>query len=459
MERVLNASIHSSDFGDGFVFGVASSAYQTEGAYLEDGKGLSIWDLFVRREGKIKDRSTGNGATHFYQRYIQDIILMQALNVKNFRFSLSWPRLIPEGVGKTNEQGVDFYNAVIDFCLECGIEPWVTLYHWDLPQALEDRGGWTNRDVVRWFEDYVAFCIQQFGDRVKHWMVLNEPMAFTGAGYFLGLHAPGRKGLANFLPAVHHAVLSLATGARVIKSLDENLIVGSTFSCAPVDPVDEAKPSQEAAQRVDVLTNRLFIEPVLGLGYPWQDLKILQGLERYVQAGDEEMLGARLDFIGLQNYTREVVRHSTLMPYINARQVKPSKRALPRTEMDWEVYPQGIYRVLKRFAEYKGMDKIIITENGAAFDDVVVNGCVNDENRIRFYEAYLAQVLRAKREGVNVQGYFAWSFTDNFEWAEGFRKRFGLVYVDYRTQRRIVKASGFWFQHFLARQMRYSQAV
>lgn len=451
--------IHSTDFGEDFTWGVASSAYQTEGACLEDGKGLSIWDVFVRQKGKIKDGSNSNNGVHFYHRYIQDIILLQFLNVRNFRFSLSWPRLIPEGAGQPAEKGVDFYNRLIDFCLECGIEPWVTLYHWDLPQALEEKGGWTNRDIVGWFEDYVAFCVQKFGDRVKHWMVLNEPMTFTGAGYFLGLHAPGKKGLNNFLPAVHHAALCQAAGARAIKSINQNLHAGSTFSCSPVDPVDETRLSAEAAQRVDVLSNRLFIEPLLGLGYPWKELKVLQQLERYMKACDEELLKAGLDFVGLQNYTREVVRHSTIMPYLSARLVKASQRSVPSTEMDWEIYPQGIYRILKRFAGYKGINKIIITENGAAFNDVVVNGQVNDWRRISFYEAYLAQVLKAKGEGVNVQGYFAWSFTDNFEWAEGRSKRFGLVHVDYATQRRTIKASGFWFQQFLQDQQQLRKAL
>lgn len=452
-------AVHSTDFGDDFVWGVASSAYQTEGACLEDGKGLSIWDLFVRQKGKIKDGGNGNTATGFYHRHIQDIILMQFLNVRNFRFSLSWPRLFPAGTGKVNEKGVDFYNGVIDFCLECGIEPWITLYHWDLPQTLEEKGGWTARDVVGWFENYVAFCVRQFGDRVKHWMVLNEPMAFTGAGYFMGLHAPGKRGLSNFLPAVHHAALSLAAGTRVIRSLNKNLQVGSTFSCSPVDAADGTKLSADAAQRVDVLSNRLFIEPSLGMGYPWQEMKVLQQLERYMKDGDEALLKANLDFVGLQNYTREVVRHSSIMPYINARLVKASRRGVPGTEMDWEIYPQGIYRILKRFAAYKGINKIIITENGAAFNDALVNGQVNDESRIRFYEQYLAQVLKAKTEGVNVQGYFAWSFTDNFEWAEGYAKRFGLVYVDYPTQRRIIKASGFWFQRFFESQQQLRKAV
>jgi len=451
-------TLHSSDFGDDFIWGVASSAYQTEGAHLEDGKGLSIWDVFTRMKGKIHAGENGNAATHFYHRHIQDIILMEFMNIKNFRFSLSWPRLIPDGVGRSNEKGIEFYNRIIDFCLECGIEPWVTLYHWDLPQALEEKGGWTNRDIINWFEDYVAFCIQQFGDRVNNWMVLNEPMAFTGAGYFLGLHAPGKKGLTNFLPAVHHAALCQSIGARTIKSINENLQVGTTFSCSPVDPVDGTKSSLEAAQRVDVLSNRLFIEPLVGLGYPWNDMKVLQQLERYMKDGDENLLQTELDFVGLQNYSREVVQHSTIMPYLNARIVKASKRNVPCTAMDWEIYPQGIYRILKRFDSYKRIKRLIITENGAAFNDEVVDGHIEDEYRIRFYQQYLQQVLRAKSEGVNVGGYFAWSFTDNFEWAEGYSKRFGLVYVDYPTQRRIIKSSGFWFQNFLQKQLCYLQA-
>ncbi|HEX8314627.1 MAG TPA: GH1 family beta-glucosidase [Flavisolibacter sp.] len=451
--------IHSSDFGNDFTWGAASSAYQTEGAYLEDGKGLSIWDVFTRIKGKIHAGDNGNTATSFYHRHIQDIILMEFLNIKNFRFSLSWPRLIPEGTGKPNEKGIEFYNRVIDFCLECGIEPWVTLYHWDLPQALEEKGGWTNRDIIRWFEDYVAFCVHQFGDRVKNWMVLNEPVAFTGAGYFLGIHAPGKKGLSNFLPVVHHAALCQSIGARTIKSINEALQVGTTFSCSPADPVDGTKSSLEAAQRVDVLSNRLFVEPLVGLGYPWQDMRVLQQLERHMKDGDENLLKADLDFVGLQNYTREVVRHSTIMPYLNARIVKASGRNVPRTAMDWEIYPQGIYRILKRFDSYRGIKKILITENGAAFNDELIDGHVDDDYRIRFYEQYLEQVLRAKREGVKVTGYFAWSFTDNFEWAEGYSKRFGLVYVDYPTQRRTIKSSGFWFQNFLQKYQQLMKAV
>jgi beta-glucosidase len=292
---------------------------------------------------------------------------LELLNIRNFCISLSWPRLIPEGAGQKNEKGIDFYNRVIDFCLECGIEPWITLYHWDIPQALEEKGGWTEREIIHWFEDYVAFCIRQFGDRVKHWMVLNEPMAFTGAGYFLGIHAPGKKGLANFLPAVHHAALCQSIGARTIKSFNGRLQVGSTFSCSPVDLFDDSMLSAKAAQRVDVLMNRLFIEPLLGLGYPWEDLRVLEQLEKHMIAGDEALLETEMDFVGLQHYTREVVAQSAIMPYLNARIVKASKRGVPLTTMDWKIYPEGFYRILNTSIPIKTFQRLLLQKTERLF--------------------------------------------------------------------------------------------
>lgn len=450
--------LSAADFGNDFSWGVSASAYQTEGAYLEDGKGWSIWDIFTAIPGKMHLQENGHQACSFYHRYIQDLILMQFMGIKNFRFSIAWSRIYPEGRGKISDKGIDFYDRLIDFCLEQQIRPWITLYHWDLPFALEQKGGWTNREIIHWFTDYVELVIKRYGDRVKHWMILNEPMVFTGAGYFLGLHAPGRKGLSNFLPAVHHAVLCQAAGARLAKSLNSSLQVGSTFSCSPVDPVDDSKSAAEAAVSVDVLMNRLFIEPLLGMGYPWKDLRVLTQLDKYMLPGDEQLMRCDMDFIGLQNYTREVVMHSAVMPYVNARIVKASRRNVPRTSMDWEVYPAGMYRILKQFNAYPGIKKIIITENGAAFDDVVSDGHVHDPERIDFFQRYLMQVLKARQEGVPVEGYFAWSFTDNFEWAEGYQKRFGLVYVDYPTQKRIIKDSGFWFKHFLEREILQAQS-
>ena len=442
--------INANHFGKNFTWGVAASAYQTEGAYLEDGKGMSIWDVFSGVPGKIIANQNANVACDFYHHYMQDIILMNYLNIKNFRFSISWSRILPDGMGIVNEKGLDFYDRLIDFSLEMGIEPWITLYHWDLPQALELKGGWTNRDIIHWFSDYVAVCVHQFGDRVKNWMVLNEPMVFTGAGYFLGSHAPGKKGLNNFLSAAHHAVLSQALGAGTIKSISGHANVGTTFSCSLIEPLDNNRLNMEAAQKIDVITNRLFVEPLLGLGYPVKDLKVLSQLEKYMYQDDEKLMQFDMDFIGIQNYTREVVRYSPFIPYVNAKLVKASVRNVETMTMDWEVYPESIYFMLKKFSGYSSVKNIIITENGAAFNDCFIDGKINDTKRISYLHNCLQQVLRAKEEGVPVTGYFAWSFTDNFEWAEGYTQRFGLVYVDYRTQRRYVKSSGHWWREFLS---------
>lgn len=439
-----------ADFGDSFIWGVATAAYQIEGAHNVDGKGPSIWDTFVQKKRKIYLNQNGNTACNFYHHYADDIALMYKLNIANYRFSLSWSRIFPAGIGAVNTKGVDFYNRVIDFCLELGIEPWVTLYHWDLPEALQQLGGWTNRNVVDWFGDYVAYCVKHFGDRVKHWMVLNEPMVFTGAGYFLGVHAPGKKGLSNFLSAVHHTALCQAAGGHVIKTSRGDCQVGTTFSYSHIDPY---RPNHEkdwaAAQKTDALLNRLFLEPLLGMGYPTEDLKILQRIERFMYPGDEKRLAFDMDFIGLQNYTRELVSHAPLMPFVKAKIVKASKRNVPHTLMNWEVHPPSIYQALTRLGQYPGVKQIIVTENGAAFPDALTEQGVEDHQRLQFLQDYIGQVLKAKQAGVNVNGYFVWTLMDNFEWAEGFYPRFGLVYVDFATQRRIVKKSGHWFSGFL----------
>lgn len=438
-----------TDFGKDFMWGVSSAAYQTEGAHLKNGKGLSIWDNFTAKKGRILNNENGNTACDFYNNYPQDLALMRSMNIPNYRFSLSWSRMFPEGIGQVNKQGVDFYKRVIDFCLELEIEPWITLYHWDLPLELERRGGWTNRDVVGWFGDYVAFCIKTFGDRVKHWMVLNEPMVFTGAGYFLGVHAPGRKSLGSFLSAVHHAALCQAEGGRIIRSMNRKLKIGTTFSCSHIDAFSHDITDILAAKKVDALLNRTFIEPLLGMGYPVNDVRVLQRMEPYIKDGDEQKLAFDMDFIGIQNYTREVVAHSYLTPLLQARIVKADARNVERTLMNWEVYPESIYYMLKQFGAYQNIKQIIVTENGAAFHDHVEDGHINDLQRRQYLQKYIFQVLRAQREGINVKGYFVWTFTDNFEWAEGYHPRFGLVHVDFATQKRTIKNSGYWYSNFL----------
>lgn len=444
-------NIIKDDFGSSFKWGVSTAAYQIEGAYKKDGKGLSIWDVFANTKGKIASNQNGNIACNWYQRYAQDLVLMRSLNIPNYRFSLSWSRLFPDGTGKANIAGIDFYNRVIDFCLELGIEPWITLYHWDLPYELEKQGGWTNRNIINWFQYYAECCVKYFGDRVQHWMVLNEPMVFTGAGHFLGIHAPGRKGLSNFLPAVHHAALCQAEGARVIKSVNNRCKVGTTFSCSFVEPYSHTEADIAASKRVDALLNKLFIEPLLGLGYPVQQLTLLRQMEKYIKPDDENLLTFHMDFIGIQNYTREIVKHSYFMPYINAQIIKAGNRKVEVTDMNWEIYPECIYQMLTAYSTYQNIPEMIVTENGAAFPDQLVDGVINDNRRTCYIQQHLQQVLKAKQQGVPVNGYFIWSFMDNFEWAEGYRPRFGLVYVDFETQKRIVKSSGKWFSDFLAK--------
>lgn len=437
-------------FGPDFTWGVSTAAYQIEGAHDSEGKGASIWDVFSARKGKVKQNHNGNLACDFFNRYPDDLMLMQSMAVPNFRFSLSWPRLLPQGTGKPNTSGLDYYNRLIDHCLELGITPWVTLYHWDLPHRLEEKGGWTNRDVVDWFREYTALCASAFGDRVRHWMVLNEPMVFTGAGYFLGVHAPGRRGFGSFIPAVHHAALCQAEGGRVLRQLLPQAKVGTTFSCSHVEPLRDTEKDHQAAQRVDALLNRLYLEPLLGLGYPTAELRFLRRIEKYMKPEDEQLLLHNFDFIGIQNYTREVVKYSFWTPFMQANLVPPSKRGVPQTLMNWEVYPEGIYHLLHKYSQYPNIPQILITENGAAFADELRDGAVHDPLRVEFLQRYLQQILRAKLEGAKVRGYFVWSFVDNFEWAEGYDPRFGLVHIDYETQQRTIKTSGYWYRDFLS---------
>ncbi len=451
-----SSELKRSDFGKDFIWGAATAAYQIEGAWNEDGKGESIWDNFVHnRPRKIKTRETADVACDFYHRYESDIEMMAQMHLPAFRFSTAWTRILPAGTGQVNEKGIDFYNRVIDKCLQKNIEPWITCYHWDLPQMLEDKGGWTNRDSIKWFEEYVDVVSRRFGDRVKNWMVFNEPMAFTVVGYLLGMHAPGKiLSFNKFYKAAHHVTMSHGAGGRILRANVKGSNIGTTFSCSPVDAWKDKPANKEAAKRADVIFNRMFIEPVLGMGYPVKDLPALKNIEKHMLPGDEGKLKFDFDFIGLQNYSRFVMRRLALVPLIHGVNVSPKKLGHDVTEMNWEVYPEGIYRIIKQFAAYSGVKKIIVTENGAAFKDDWKNENndteVNDVKRIQFLKEYLKNVLRAKQEGINVGGYFVWSLMDNFEWAEGYRPRFGIVGIDYKTQQRVIKDSGKWYSKFLS---------
>lgn len=446
----FTAPFRREDFGDDFLWGVTISAFQNEGACSHDGKGASIWDTFTTRKGKVKDASHAQLACDFYNRYHQDILLAKLLGFSIFRFSLSWSRIMPKGTGAVNEAGIAYYHRVIDACLEVGLEPYITLYHWDLPQTLEHKGGWCHRGTVFAFTDYVSVCMREYGHKVKNWIVLNEPFGFTALGYMLGVHAPGKFGLSYFLPAVHHAALAHAEGARVIREEVKNANIGTALSCSKIVPFTQSPQDIQAARRADALFNRLFLEPILGMGYPVADFPLLRRIERrYALWRDWDKLAFDFDFIGVQNYFPLVVKYNAFMPVVNISEVKPRARKVRTTGMGWEISGHGMYEILKQFAAYKDIRKLIVTENGAAFSDQLENGRVHDTARIQYYEEYLEAILQARREGIPVDGYFAWTLTDNFEWAEGYRTPFGLVHVNFETQQRTIKDSGYWFRQLL----------
>jgi len=445
------SSLTSGSFGKDFHWGVAIAAAQNEGAFLEDGKSMSVWDAFARRQGKIKGGATPYTATDFYHRYKDDLLLVKALGFNAFRFSISWARILPDGTGKINKRGIDFYHKLIDECLSLNITPFITIYHWDMPFVLEKEGGWTNVLVQKWFSRYVKVCADHFGEKVKNWIILNEPLSFTALGHMLGMHAPGRTGLSNFIPAIHNVAICQAEGGRIIREHVSNAYIGTTFSCSEIIPYTQKPEDIKAANRIDILMNRLFLEPVLGYGYPKDDsFPFLQKLELYSHAWRHtEKLHFNFDFIGLQNYFPVTVRYNPLVPVIKALQVKAKDKGAPHTDLGWEINSESFYRIIKRIWMYGSIKQIIITENGACFKDKPDNGVIKDDKRIAYFQTHLKALSKARKEGVNLKGYFAWTLTDNFEWNLGYSARFGLVHVDFKTQLRTIKNSGHWWRSFL----------
>ncbi|MGJ5641549.1 GH1 family beta-glucosidase [Formosa sp. S-31] len=441
-------TIKRSNFPEDFTWGVANSSYQTEGAYNSYGKGPSIWDTFTNR--KVFKKGNGNIATDFYHNYKEDIKSAKALHLNAFRFSISWSRIFPDGEGRINREGVTFYHEVIQCCLEHKLDPWITLYHWDLPQKLEDQGGWTNRNIIDWFSSYVDFCTKEF-KQVKYWMVLNEPMSFIGLGYFMGIHAPGKKGLKNFLPAAHHATLCQAEGGRIIRKNLPKAIIGTTYSCSYVTPKNRQILNVRAAKRIDSLLNRFFIEPALGLGYPYKAIPGLKRIEKYFMAGDENKMIFNFDFIGVQYYFRVVAEHRIFPLILHAGEIPASKRNVKTNNMGMEVFPKGLYKMLKQFNTYKDVHSIYITESGICLDDEIIHGKIKDKERIKYIKNTLKVTQKALGKGINIKGYFNWTLVDNFEWAEGFSPRFGLIHNDHNTQKRTFKKSAYWLQEYLKR--------
>ncbi|WP_052273321.1 GH1 family beta-glucosidase [Flavihumibacter solisilvae] len=456
VEHPLSAQM----FGDDFHFGVAISAAQNEGAILEDGRSHSVWDVFSRKKTATRKGAGPYPACDFYHRYKEDLLLVKALGFNSFRFSISWSRILPDGSGKANPAGIAYYNDVINECLRLGLTPFVTIYHWDLPQVLQQEGGWVSPLINRWFRHFARICAKAFGDRVKNWLILNEPAAFTTLGYLVGKHAPGKRSLDAYLKSVQHAVLAQSEGAAMIRAQVPGARIGTTFSCSEVIPFSSREEDLAAASRVDLLMNRIFIEPLLGMGFPEDDRGLMEKMNRRnLTWKHAEKMQFGMDFIGLQNYFPVVIKHNPFIPLVQASPVKASDRKVPHTSLGWEINPGAFKNIIRRFSQYDGIKELMITENGAAFKDSLNRGRVQDDARIAYYRDHLTALLQLKQEGMNITGYFAWTLMDNFEWAEGYEARFGLVHVDHATQVRTIKDSGYWWRAFLEYQGKGQHAV
>ncbi|MEU1282155.1 GH1 family beta-glucosidase [Streptomyces sp. NPDC005805] len=423
-----------------FAWGTATSAYQIEGAVAEGGRSPSIWDTFSHTPGKTDNDDHGDTACDHYHRWREDIALMKELGTNAYRLSAAWPRVVPGGDGPVNGEGLDFYDRLVDGLLEAGIEPNVTVYHWDLPQVLQDRGGWTERDTAHHLASYATALAGRLGDRVTRWATLNEPLCSAWIGHLEGRMAPGLTDLTTAVRASYHLLLGHGLAAQAIRAAAPGAQVGIVNNLSTVLPASDRPEDLAAARRMDGHTNRWWLDPVHGRGFP-RDMTELYGVELPERPGDAETIAAELDWLGLNYYFPQVVADDPHGPAPYARQVR--RPGVPRTGMDWEIEAEGIETLLLRLTEEYGARRLYVTENGSAYPDVVgPDGTVDDPERAGYLLGHLAACARAARRGAPLAGYYAWSLLDNFEWAYGYGKRFGLVHVDYTTQARTVKGSG-----------------
>jgi beta-glucosidase len=429
-----------------FIWGVATSSYQIEGAANEDGRGKSIWDTFCKVPGKVANFDNGDIACDHYHRFKEDLDLMKWMGVKAYRFSVAWPRVIPDGVGRVNEMGLDFYDRLIDSSLEREIAPWLTMYHWDLPEALQLRGGWNNREVVEWFGEYGEVLTSRFGDRVKNWMTLNEPLCSAWLGHLYGDMAPGIKDLQTALNVSHNLLMSHGLACQVIRSNVSEANVGIVINVTPAVPATDSQVDSNAAQLADGFDNRWFLDPVFGRTYPADVIDAL-GASPEIHSGDMKLIAQDLDFLGVNFYFRQTVAADQNSKPLPIRSV--NRENVKKTAMNWEVHPQAFEEILLRISKEYSPKAIYITENGSAWNDEVINGEIIDDERIDYLVRHLDAMRSARNQGAPILGYFAWSFLDNFEWAYGYEKRFGLIYVDYKTQTRTPKKSALFYRQLL----------
>lgn len=433
-------------FPEDFLWGTATASYQIEGSPLADGTGPSIWHRFSHTPGTVANGDTGDIACDHYNRYREDVKIMKKLNIKAYRFSVAWARIFPEGKGKINTRGLDFYKRLVDELLEAGIVPFVTLYHWDLPGALQDLGGWANSDIAYWFSDYADYLFQELGDVVKYWITLNEPWVMGVMGYVWGVHAPGMKDIYTGFRVIHNELRAHSEAVRAFRAEGIDGKIGITLSNHSQEPVSDREEDIKAAKIAHEYVNYpLFLDPIYNGTYPEHLLMV--GEEFFPQGYERDLLHIKepIDFVGINYYSGSLVKYDPDSLF----GIKQVDFGLPKTEMGWEIYPKGLYIILKGVQDTYNPKEIFITENGAAFNDIVENGMVHDENRIDYLREHFKMAHKAMSDGVRLKGYFVWSLLDNFEWAYGYSKRFGIVYVDYNTQKRIIKDSGHWYKNVI----------
>jgi beta-glucosidase len=438
-------------FPENFLWGVAASAYQIEGAYNQDGKGESIWDCFVRWPGRVLNGDTGNVACDHYHRMPQDVALIKELGIPWYSFTISWSRILPQGFGEVNPKGLDFYDRLVDELLSAGIQPLATLYHWEFPQALEDLGGWPNRDSTNWFADYSKVVLDKLADRVTMWSTFCEPWVSAFLGYGTGLHAPGLCDYSKAYQAAHHLLLAHGKAVQVYRAGRYGGQIGLALNLNGLIPASDSDEDRAATQRVHDETHALFLDPLFNGTYAEALFEYVGPHQPKVQTRDAQIISQPIDFMGLNYYNTDYVSYDLFGGLNKARLTPYSAPGWGRTEMDWGIDPDGIRREVLYVKENYGNPKLYLTENGCAMPDIPdENEFVSDWDRINFLRAHLRSLHQAIEEGANVHGYFAWSILDNFEWERGYSKRFGLVRVNYETFTRTPKQSAYWFRHVIA---------
>ncbi len=437
-------------FPEGFLWGTATASYQIEGAWQEDGKGENIWDRFSHTPGKVQDGDTGDIACDHYHRWPEDIKLMQEMGLKAYRFSISWSRIIPDGDGAVNEKGLDFYDKLVDGLLAAGIEPYVTLYHWDLPQALQDKGGWANRDTAKAFARYADAVSKRLGNRVHNWITLNEPWVSAFLGNMFGVHAPGLKDPKTAFAASHHLLLGHGLAVPILRANGNSQTrVGITLNLSICESASDSEADKVATAKSNAFNLSWFLDPVFKGKYPEGVAERLKGAPLPIQEGDLQKISVPLDFLGVNYYFRFIIKDDSANGGSSVQEVQLEN--VERTEMGWEVHAPALYRLLTYLHKEYNPPAMYITENGSAFkDEVGPDGKVNDPRRTAYLQSHFAAAHQAISEGVPLEGYFVWSLMDNFEWGYGYSKRFGLTYVDFDTLQRTIKNSGHYYKGVIA---------